>query len=76
MHAWVAPNRLASSSFASTRSTATISAAPAIRAPWMAAMPTPPQPNTTTDEPGATLAVLMAAPTPVVTPQPMSEATS
>ena len=39
-------------------------------------MPTPPQPNTTTDEPGVTLAVLMAAPTPVVTPQPMSEAIS
>ncbi len=42
----------------------------------MAAIPTPPQPNTTTDEPGFTLAVLMAAPTPVVTPQPMSEAIS
>ena len=39
-------------------------------------MPTPPQPKTTTDEPGATLAVLMAAPTPVMTPQPMSEAIS
>ena len=40
------------------------------RAPWMEVMPTPPQPNTTTDEPGVTLAVLMAAPTPVMTPQP------
>ncbi len=39
-------------------------------------MPTPPQPKTTTDEPGTTLAVLMAAPTPVITAQPMSEATS
>ena len=47
-----------------------------MRAPWMAEMPTPPQPNTTTDEPGSTLAVLMAAPTPVVTPQPISEAIS
>ena len=39
-------------------------------------MPTPPQPKTTTDDPGRTLAVLIAAPTPVVTPQPISEATS
>ena len=76
MTPWVAPKRLASSSLWSTRSTATISAAPATRAPWMAAMPTPPQPNTTTDEPGVTLAVLMAAPTPVITPQPTSEAIS
>ena len=52
-------------------STATISAAPAMRAPWIAAMPTPPAPKTTTLEPGCTLAVLSAAPTPVVTPQPM-----
>ena len=44
--------------------------APATLAPWMQEMPTPPQPNTTTDEPGVTLAVLMAAPTPVMTPQP------
>ena len=51
-------------------------AAPAILAPWMAAMPTPPHPKTTTFEPGWTFAVLMAAPTPVVTPQPMSEAIS
>jgi hypothetical protein len=35
-------------------------------------MPTPPQPMTTTEEPGSTLAVWMAAPTPVVTPQPIS----
>src|SRR5690606_3766199 len=42
----------------------------------MAEMPTPPQPNTTTDEPGVTLAVLMAAPTPVMTPQPTSDAIS
>ena len=73
---WVAPRRLASSSLDSRRSTATISAAPATRAPWMAEMPTPPQPNTTTVEPGSTLAVLMAAPTPVMTPQPISEAIS
>jgi hypothetical protein len=42
----------------------------------MAEMPTPPQPNTTTDEPELTWAVLMAAPTPVITAHPTSEATS
>src|SRR5918995_7264601 len=74
--ACVAPNRWASSSLESTRSTATISDAPATRAPCIAEMPTPPQPNTTTDDPGVTLAVLTAAPTPVMTPQPTSEAIS
>ena len=53
-----------------------MTAAPATLAPWMTEMPTPPQPNTTTLEPGWTLAVLMAAPTPVLTPQPISEAMS
>ena len=52
------------------RSTATITDAPATLAPWMQEMPTPPQPKTTTELPGVTLAVLMAAPTPVITPQP------
>ena len=42
----------------------------------MAAMPTPPQPKTTTDDPGVTLAQFTAAPTPVVTPQPMRAAIS
>ena len=51
-------------------------AAPQTRAPWITLMPTPPQPKTTTVEPGSTLAVLMAAPTPVMTAQPISEATS
>src|SRR3981081_3395724 len=74
--AWVAPNFRAPSRFSGTRSTATISAAPARRAPWMTEMPTPPQPNTTTDEPGVTLAALMAAPTPGVTPHPTSAAMS
>ncbi len=73
---WVAPKRLAVSSFSSLRSTATMTEAPAMRQPWMTLMPTPPQPITTQVEPGVTLAVLMAAPTPVVTPQPMSEAMS
>ena len=50
--------------------------APAMLQPWMTEMPTPPQPNTTHVDPGATFAVLMAAPTPVVTPHPMSEAMS
>ena len=38
--------------------------------------PTPPQPQTATVEPGRTAAVLTAAPTPVVTPQPMRAADS
>ena len=38
--------------------------------------PTPPQPITTTEAPGSTFAVLMAAPTPVATAQPMSAPTS
>ena len=63
-------------SFSASVSTATISAAPAMRAPWMAAIPTPPQPITHTDEPGRMRAVLIAAPTPVVTPQPISATTS
>src|SRR5207253_2384111 len=36
------------------------------------ARPTPPQPRTAPVEPGLTFAVLSAAPTPVVTPHPMS----
>jgi hypothetical protein len=35
------------------------------RAPWIAEMPTPPQPITTTELPGVIFAVLIAAPTPV-----------
>ena len=38
--------------------------------------PTPPQPKTATDEPGVTFAVLIAAPTPVITPQPIRQARS
>ena len=48
--------------------------APAISAPCMTFSPTPPAPNTATVVPGWTCAVLMAAPTPVVTPQPTSAA--
>ncbi len=50
--------------------------APAIAAPFTAAMPTPPQPMTATASPGATLAVFTAAPKPVMTPQPISAARS
>ena len=67
---WVAPNCLAHSSFRSSRSTATIVVAPASLAPAIAASPTPPQPNTATDSPRRTPPVLIAAPTPAITPQP------
>ena len=50
--------------------------APAMRAPWIADSPTPPQPKTATVEPGSMRAVFSTAPTPVVTPQPMSAARS
>src|SRR5436190_1771890 len=52
-------------------STPTIMSAPAIRQPCTTLSPMPPSPNTTTLAPGSTLAVLMTAPIPVVTPQPM-----
>src|SRR6056297_9399 len=42
----------------------------------MALRPTPPAPMTTTLSPGFTLAVLIAAPTPVGTPQARRQATS
>ena len=38
--------------------------------------PTPPSPMTATDDPGRTSAVFTAAPTPVVTQQPIRAATS
>jgi hypothetical protein len=50
--------------------------APAMRAPWITARPTPPAPYTATVAPASTRAVLRTAPTPVVTPQPMSAARS
>ena len=55
---------------------ARIVAAPAIRAPWMTDRPTPPAPITATLEPGFTLAVLIAAPIPVIVPQPTKQARS
>src|SRR3569623_698204 len=57
-------------------STASMVAAPEFLAPWIVLMPTPPQPITSTDDPGSTCAALNTAPTPVMTPQPTSDATS
>ena len=51
-------------------------AAPASAAPLIADRPTPPQPITATVSPGSTLAVWNTAPTPVITPQPISAARS
>ncbi len=48
-----------------------ILSAPTIRAPCTTLRPMPPSPNTTTFAPASTFAVLMTAPMPVVTPQPM-----
>ena len=48
-----------------------IMSAPASFSPWMTLRPMPPRPNTTAVAPFSTLAVLMTAPMPVVTPQPM-----
>ncbi len=67
----VMPNLRASVSRAGLMSTPTIMLAPAMRAPWTTLSPMPPSPNTTTLAPGSTLAVLITAPMPVVTPQPM-----
>ena len=50
--------------------------APASAAPFTADRPTPPQPMTATVEPAGTRAVLITAPTPVMTPQPTSVARS
>ena len=57
-------------------STEMIRPAPAMRAPWTADKPMPPAPKTATVEPGSILAVLNTAPTPVVTPHPISAARS
>jgi hypothetical protein len=68
--------RRANSSFSGLRSTAMIVAASASTAPWRTFKPTPPTPNTATELPGGTRAVLATAPTPVSTAQPMSAALS
>jgi hypothetical protein len=72
----VAPTASAASSFAGTRSTATIRDAPAMPAPITHDSPTPPRPITATLAPRGTSAVLSTAPTPVVTQQPISAATA
>jgi hypothetical protein len=48
--------------------------APARRAPAIAALPTPPHPNTATVSPRPTPPVLIAAPIPAMTPHPSSPA--
>ena len=53
-----------------------IGCAPASAAPISTERPTPPQPITHTDAPGSTRAVFVTAPTPVVTQQPIRQATS
>ena len=53
-----------------------IGLAPARRAPAIAALPTPPQPNTATLSPRPTSPVYIAAPRPAITPQPSSPAAS
>ncbi len=65
------PNCSASSFRLGFKSTPTIIAAPASRAPWITFNPMPPRPNTTTFAPGSTFALLITAPMPVETPQPM-----
>ena len=50
--------------------------APASAAPCTTFRPTPPAPKTATDWPGSTRAVLITAPTPVITPQPTRQALS
>ena len=53
-----------------------ILAAPTSAAAWMAFRPTPPQPSTTTLDPGDTRARLTTAPAPAATPQLTRHTTS
>ena len=57
-------------------STPIIRLAPAIFAPIMADKPIPPRPNIATVSPSLTLAVLVTAPIPVVTPHPNKQISS
>ena len=57
-------------------STQTIRSAPCSRQPATAPSPTMPAPNTTQVEPGSTLAVFIAAPRPVESPQANRQAPS
>jgi hypothetical protein len=72
--AWVAPRARAIASFDSSRSTATISPAPASRAAATSCSPIPPQPTMQTASPTDTPAALRTAPTAVTTPQLRSAA--
>src|SRR5215831_18584017 len=72
----VAPNSRDHSSLWSNTSTAITLPAPINAAAWIALSPTPPQPKTTTFEPGVTLARLITAPAPVITPQLTRHTTS
>ena len=72
--ACVAPRASESSSMAGSRSTATITPAPASTRPEMTCWPTPPQPITAARSPIRTFATLRTAPMPVTAPQPSSAA--
>jgi len=65
----VAPNRRAASTFDESGSIATITSAPAMRAPCTTLSPTPPHPITTTRSSALTVADRSTAPVPVTTPQ-------
>ena len=73
---WLAPSARACSSLAALTSTAMTGCAATIAPPCTTLSPTPPTPNTAMLAPGGTAAVLMTAPTPVITEQPMSAARS
>mgnify|MGYP005854095041 CR=1 FL=1 len=68
---WVMPKRSAIALLSGLMSTPMIMSAPASLSPWITFSPMPPRPKTTAFAPISTFAVLMTAPMPVVTPQPM-----
>src|SRR5215467_4846240 len=72
----VAPKRLEKASLSSITSTATMGYASTIAAAWIAQSPMPPTPNTATDCPGFTPSVLIMAPAPVITAQPITQVRS
>ena len=67
----VMPKRSPQAFLSLLMSTPMIMSAPASRRPWITFSPMPPSPKTTALAPISTLAVLITAPMPVVTPQPM-----
>ncbi|MNV95350.1 hypothetical protein D3C71_1902320 [compost metagenome] len=68
---WVMPKRSPQAFLSLLRSTPMIMSAPASLRPWMTLRPMPPRPKTIAVAPISTLAVLITAPMPVVTPQPI-----